>query len=203
MCDCPAQICPNLHFPVRACGAFMALGNLAGDSHPVLAMGSAAAAQIRVHCPALPYFRFSRWAACLWVLSPQQTLDTGLEGSTPGLSPAAPSWTLAMSEASLKPVTCLPASEPRGQHPIPKGMACGRVTLSLSSAHHIEQPCWHERESVNETAEVKKMKKNWQKNIAAFSVFSFPGLPHLTAPLSQASVSSCLVQQNWQTQILP
>lgn len=43
----------------------MALGNLDGDSHPALAMGPGAAAQVRVHCPALPYFRLSWWAACL------------------------------------------------------------------------------------------------------------------------------------------
>lgn len=47
LCDCPAQMCPNLHFLVRACRDLMALGNLAGDSHPPPTMGPGAPAQVR------------------------------------------------------------------------------------------------------------------------------------------------------------
>lgn len=177
----------------------MALGNLDRNSHSPLAQQLQ---QLRSGCmpsPALCQILTmgSLFSACPWALAPPQTLDSLLEGVS------CCSRMLAVSEVSLKPATCLPASDTRGQHPIPKGMACHGVTLSVSSAHHTEQPCWHEGKGVNETAEIVKMKKNWQKSISASSVFSLPGLVYLTAPLSQASVSSCLVQENWQTHILP
>lgn len=179
-------------------GTSWSWGKLDGDPHPPLPWAQHCSSG-EGGCPALPCGRFSQLAACF----------QPAPGAFHLSKPWTPCWRVQLQACLL----LLPAgfwpcqnchwslSPAWPPHPWGHGLWWGHSVPQLSQP--IEQPYWYERKGVSETAEIIKRRKNWQKRISASSVFSLPGLAHLTAALSQESVSSCLVHANWQTQILP
>ena len=176
--DCPAPICPNFYFLVRAHRDFISPRQFFWGPPPASCHGSggSSSAQVGGPHPALTCVRPSLGAACLqpglesFLLNGPWT--TLLEGPAPALPPApslaAPGWTPARPWTSLSPShvrvvigAChLPPAlpiwlRPQGMAPHQEGHSHDRVVPATASAHLTEQPCWHEREDVGETAEVE------------------------------------------------